>query len=209
MVKYPTGSAVPYRASAPKDRGFWKKAGKRASFSDRGMTLEQQINESSQYYLNEAVAVVHKKPTPIQIVKVDYPKRSKAVIREAYFRQASTTDYNGVYRGYYLDFEAKETQNKTSFPLKNFHEHQIVHLHQCLQQDGICFAIIGFMTLERYFVTPATFLIKCWNDWQKNGKSSMSLEEIEANSIEIKSGFRPALPYIDAVDQIIADRNKQ
>ncbi len=100
------------------------------------MTLEQQINESNQYYLDAGIAVVHKKPTPIQIVKVDYPKRSRAVIREAYFRQASTTDYNGVYQGYYLDFEAKETRNKTSFPLKNFHEHQILHLEQCLDQEG-------------------------------------------------------------------------
>ncbi|MDK6437264.1 Holliday junction resolvase RecU, partial [Lactobacillus crispatus] len=56
-------------------------------FSDRGMTLEQQINESNEYYLNHNIAVIHKKPTPIQIVKVDYPRRSRAVIKEAYFRQ--------------------------------------------------------------------------------------------------------------------------
>ena len=90
-------------------------------FSDRGMTLEQQINESNEYYLNHNIAVIHKKPTPIQIVKVDYPRRSRAVIKEAYFRQASTTDYNGVYRGYYLDFEAKETKNRKSFPLSLIH----------------------------------------------------------------------------------------
>lgn len=182
---------------------------KKASFSDRGMTLEQQINESNQYYLGAGIAVVHKKPTPIQIVKVDYPKRSRAVIREAYFRQASTTDYNGVYQGYYLDFEAKETRNKTSFPLKNFHEHQILHLEQCLDQEGICFALIGFMTLERYFVTPASFLIQAWQNWKAAGKSSMTLAEIEANSFEIKSGFRPALPYLEAVDRIIADRKQE
>ena len=58
-------------------------------FSDRGMTLEQQINESNEYYLNHNIAVIHKKPTPIQIVKVDYPRRSRAVIKEAYFRQAA------------------------------------------------------------------------------------------------------------------------
>ena len=107
------------------------------------MNLEQMINESNKYYRTKEIAVVHKKPTPIQIVKVDYPKRSRAVIKEAYFRQESTTDYNGVYKGYYLDFEAKETKNKTSFPLKNFHEHQIIHLAECLKQKGICFTIIG------------------------------------------------------------------
>ncbi len=208
MVKYPSGSLAAFRKPTKKVKV--NSSGKRAYhhrkgviFSDRGMTLEQQINESNKYYLGEEIAVVHKKPTPIQIVKVDYPKRSKAVIREAYFRQASTTDYNGVYQGYYLDFEAKETHNKTNFPLKNFHEHQIFHLDECLKQQGICFTIIRFTSLERYFVTPASFVIKAW---RTKNKSSLTLSEIESHSVEIKSGFRPTLPYLTAVDQFIADR---
>lgn len=202
MIKYPTGSGASLA-------DFQKKqlvSPKEISFSDRGMTLEQQINESNQFYLAQKMAVVHKKPTPIQIVKVDYPKRSRAVIREAYFRQASTTDYNGVYRGYYLDFEAKETKNKKSFPLKNFHEHQLVHLANCLDQGGICFAIIGFMTLRRYFVTPASFVIDAWHEWKNGAKSSLALSDIVKSSIEIKTGYRPTLPYLEAVDQLIADR---
>ena len=56
-------------------------------FANRGMTFEKMINESNQYYLSRGLAVIHKKPTPIQIVKVDYPRRSRAKIVEAYFRQ--------------------------------------------------------------------------------------------------------------------------
>ena len=211
MVKYPSASLAAFRKPVTTQKKM--RTGKRSythkkgvNFSDRGMTLEQQINESNKYYLTEEIAVVHKKPTPIQIVKVDYPKRSKAVIREAYFRQASTTDYNGVYKGYYLDFEAKETKNKTNFPLKNFHEHQIFHLAECLKQQGICFTIIRFASLERYFVTPASFVI---NAWRKAEKSSMTLKEIESHSYEIKSGFRPTLPYLKAVDNFIADRKRE
>lgn len=204
MVKYPSGSLAAFRKPKKKTRVRHSYVHKDSvNFSDRGMTLEQQINESNKYYLQEEVAVIHKKPTPVQIVKVDYPKRSKAVIREAYFRQASTTDYNGVYQGYYLDFEAKETRNKTNFPLKNFHEHQIFHLHECLKQKGICFAIIGFTSLKRYFVVPASLVIKAWNT---KDKSSLTLKEIETNSFEIRSGFRPTLPYLIAVDHFIADR---
>ena len=84
------------------------------------MSFEAAINETNNYYLSRNIAVIHKKPTPIQIVKVDYPKRSRAKIVEAYFRQASTTDYSGVYKGRYIDFEAKETRQKTSMPLKKF-----------------------------------------------------------------------------------------
>lgn len=205
MVKYPSGSLAAFRKSTkePKIRKNFEHR-KNVSFSGRGMTLEQMINESNKYYRLKEIAVVHKKPTPVQIVKVDYPKRSRAVIREAYFRQESTTDYNGVYQGYYLDFEAKETKNKTNFPLKNFHEHQIVHLEECLKQQGICFTIIGFTSLKRYFVTPASFIIKAW--WTKD-KSSVTLPEVEKWSVEIKSGFQPTLPYLIAVDRFITDRN--
>lgn len=91
---------------------------KDSSFSNRGKTLEDEINETNTYYLNQQIAIIHKKPVPVQIVKVEYPSRSAAVIREAYFRTPSTTDYNGVWNGYYIDFEAKETESKTSFPLK-------------------------------------------------------------------------------------------
>ena len=38
------------------------------------MRFEEAINESNKYYLSRGLAVIHKKPTPIQIVKVDYPK---------------------------------------------------------------------------------------------------------------------------------------
>ncbi|HAJ54544.1 MAG TPA: Holliday junction resolvase RecU, partial [Lactobacillus sp.] len=53
---------------------------------------EEELNLSNQYYRSVDKAVVYKKPTPVQIVKVDYPKRSQAVIREAYFKTPSTTD---------------------------------------------------------------------------------------------------------------------
>ncbi|KRM79260.1 recombination protein U [Lapidilactobacillus dextrinicus DSM 20335] len=171
-------------------------------FGGRGMSLEETINDSNVYYRSQDRAVIYKKPTPIRIVKVDYPKRSKATIKEAYFQQASTTDYNGVYRGYYLDFEAKETTNKASFPLKNFHQHQVDHFKRCLAQQGICFTIMRFSSLERYFVTPASLLIDYWQ-LQETNRKSIPLKVIETQGYEIQAGFHPALDYLKAVDQLI------
>ena len=99
------------------------------------------------------MAVIHKKPTPIQIVNVHYPKRSKAVINEAYFRTPSTTDYNGVYRGYYIDFEAKETKNKTSFPLNNIHDHQVEHMKSCFYKRTRLL-LIRFKVLDEVYLLP-------------------------------------------------------
>lgn len=177
----------------------------RAVYGKRGMTLEQEINDSNAYYLAHEIAVIHKKPTPIQLVKVDYPQRSAAVIKEAYFRRPSTTDYNGVYRGYYLDFDAKETNNKLSFPLKNFHEHQIKHLRACVHQGGVCFAFLKFSRTNQLFLLPASKLFTYWDQQDEGGRKSIPLKNIEQDGYQINYQFNPLIPYLDAVDQLIED----
>ena len=172
-------------------------------FSNRGMTLEDEINKSNQYYLKNGIAVIHKKPTPIQIVSVDYPKRSAARIKEAYFRKASTTDYNCVYKGKYIDFDAKETKSKTSFPLKNFHKHQVEHMRQCLKQQGICFAIIKFISDQSVYLLKATDLIDYWDQQETGGRKSIPRKVIEKDGFLIAYRINPLLPYLTAVDSFI------
>lgn len=201
-LHYPNGQSYQVKKQTSKSQTSQKTT----VFGKRGMHLEEAINQSNDYYLAKKQAVIYKKPTPIQIVKVDYPNRSQAVIKEAYFRQASTTDYNGIYQGYYLDFEAKETKNKTAFPLRNFHEHQIKHFEACIQQAGICFVIIRFVPLDRIFLLPARHLIDFWYSQDlENGRKSIPLATIIKNSYEIKQGFNPAIAYLKSVDQFIAD----
>ena len=203
-IHYPNGNAY----AAPKQSGTERKH-PNVLYGGRGMTLEDELNNTNTYYLSRGRAVVYKKPTPIQIVKVDYPARSKAVIREAYFKTPSTTDYNGVYRGRYLDFEAKETKNKASFPLKNFHPHQIEHMRACLKQDGICFVVIRFATLHRLFVYPATPLIATWDMQDHGGRKSITLDEIETHGFELKRQIEPTVPYLDGVDWLLKKAGTQ
>ncbi|CAM2760835.1 Holliday junction resolvase RecU [Fructilactobacillus fructivorans] len=177
------------------------------NYGDRGMSLEAELNQSNEYYLDEDIAVVHKKPTPIQIVNVDYPKRSAAVIKEAYFQHASTTDYNGVYRGKYIDFDAKETTSNTSFPLSNFHEHQIEHMRKCTQLGGITFAMIKFVKSNELFVLAGPNLFYYWDRQNNGGRKSISKTELQDNAYQIKYHFQPLIPYLSAVDHIIDDRN--
>ncbi|MBW1605593.1 Holliday junction resolvase RecU [Lactobacillus sp. Sy-1] len=173
------------------------------SYGDRGMTLEAELNKSNQYYLANDIAVIHKKPTPIQIVNVDYQKRTAAVIKEAYFSKASTTDYNGVYKGRYIDFDAKETKNTTAFPLSNFHEHQVEHMRKCNQLGGICFAIIKFVKTDEIFLFKATDLFQFWDAQFNGGRKSIPKLKIQELGYNIKYRLQPLIPYLDAVDQII------
>lgn len=196
-INYPNGKKfVPPQKQAP------AKKKKDFSFSNRGKTLEDELNETNDYYLQHGFAVIHKKPVPVQIVKVEYPSRSAAVIREAYFRAPSTTDYNGVWNGKYIDFEAKETENKTSFPLKNIHEHQIHHMSQVVRQGGTAFMIIRFSTLQRYFILGFEALESFWNRMTAGGRKSITLKEIEDTAFEIKPGAFPSIDYLSILPEL-------
>ena len=128
----------------------------KASTTNRGMNLENDINISNKYYIDKEIAYIYKKPTPIKIIKVDYPtktnKKGNIVIKEAYFDTPSTTDYNGIYKGRYIDFEAKETNNLQCFPLENIHKHQIKHLENITKENGIGFIIVRFVKLNKTFL---------------------------------------------------------
>ncbi|MCJ0942034.1 Holliday junction resolvase RecU [Mammaliicoccus sciuri] len=200
-MNYPNGKKVKKNTSKVSIQDDPKYS--RIQYGKRGMRLEEEIDKSNEYFRLENIAVIHKKPTPIQIVDVDYPKRQKAVIKEAYFRKPSTTDYNGVYNGYYIDFEAKETKNKTSFPLNNIHDHQVSHMEQVLNQKGICFLLIKFSYHDSVFLLPFRKFMVYWDRYKSGGKKSITLKEIETDGYLIPIQFKPRINYITIVDQLI------
>jgi recombination protein U len=174
---------------------------KQSSAANRGMSLEEELNESNTYYVTHDIASIHKKPTPIQIVKVDYPSRSAAVIREAYFRQPSTTDYNGVFEGRHIDFEAKETRNKTAIPLSNFHPHQIEHMRLVGKQKGIAFTIIRFTLHNETYILDASHIIRFWEEAAQGGRKSIPYTYIKEHGHLIPEGYRPRLDYLSVIKQ--------
>lgn len=173
------------------------------SHKNRGMTLESEINESNSYYRDEDKAYIYKKPTPIQIVKVDYPSRDKAIIKEAYFTTPSTTDYNGIYNGKYIDFEAKETKSKSSFSLSNIHQHQINHLINILNHNGIAFLIIRFTTLDKTYLLDANTFKTFINT---SSRKSIPLDFFEKNAFLLKNGYKPRIDYLKIVDLLIGGK---
>lgn len=168
------------------------------SYSNRGMTLENEINETNNYYLVNDIAVIYKKPTPITITKVDYPNRLEAVIKEAYFKTPSTTDYNGIYKYRYIDFEAKETKTN-SFPLGNIHNHQIIHLEKVLNHGGISFLIVRFTTLNKTFLLETEKLIKFMNN---ENRKSIPLTYFMENGYLIKDKYNPRVDYLEIIDEL-------
>ena len=67
-----------------------------SSYANRGMGLENDINETNKYYITYDIALIYKKPTPIRITKTNYQNMR---IVDGFFESPSTLDYNGVYKG--------------------------------------------------------------------------------------------------------------
>ena len=193
MIKYPNGQKY---NPTPKRTRRMAKEDISLSASNRGMDLENDINLSNDWYNDKGIALITKRPTPINIVKVDYSRGAR--ITDAYFEKQSTTDYNGVYKGKYIDFEAKNTKSKTSIPLNNIEAHQIAHLKKVIKQGGIAFFIIQFQAHNEVYLIDASFII----DFYENAeRKSIPYEVIKRDGILIEQGYNPRLLYIDAVDK--------
>ena len=166
-----------------------------------GINFEDMINESNQYYLSKDIAVIHKKPTPIQITKVDYPKRSSAKITEAFYKVPSTTDYNGIYKGKHLDFEAKSCKGK-SFTFTHLYPHQIEHLKLIEKHGGISFLIIKFNDFEEVYIVPTNVLYEKYQASFNGGRKSLSYEFVKENAYLVPIGYAPMVDYLKVVDEI-------
>ena len=175
----------------------------KGTYGGRGTRLENDVNESNTSYRTIDKALIYKKPTPIQVVHVDYPARNKARIDEAYYRTPSTTDYNGIYRGQYIDFEAKETKNKTSFPMFMIHAHQIDHLKKVQLHKGIGFFIIRFTYYNETYLVDAPVLIQ---HMETSEKRSIPYTWFKENGHLIQEGYRPRLSYLSVVDQVYFEK---
>lgn len=168
----------------------------------RGMIFEHELNLSNEYYLNTNKAVIYKKPTPIRIVKVDYPNRSHAKIVEGYYQTPSTTDYNGLYKGRYIDYEAKET-NSLSFSFSHIFSHQVSHLKKIDEQGGIAFVIIFFKKINKIYMIDIKPFYKLYNESLSTNKKSIKHSDIESiGGLEVSTGYAPLIDYLKQVDKM-------
>lgn len=169
------------------------------SYANRGMALENDINLTNKYYLDKDIAIIHKKPTPIKVTKVSYTGPRKALIKEGFYEMPSTTDYNGIYKAKYIDFDAKEVRNSTNFSLSNLHEHQIAHLVKVYKHGGISFLIVRFYGKNKTYLLETKSIME-FIDMEK--RKSIPLSYFENFGYEIKEGYVPRLDYIKVVNNL-------
>lgn len=192
-INYPKGTSHPVAIIKKKEK---TKRNLKVQAGNRGLDFEDAINQTNEYYKEKGLCLVTKRPTPIKIVKVDYSKGAK--ITEAFFETQSTTDYNGVYKGKYLDFEAKSTRSKTSFPLANIPSQQIEHLKNVIFHKGIAFFLINLHCFNKTYLIDASIVIDYYENRQR---ASIPFKDLEEKGYLVKESYRPRLDYLSILDE--------
>ena len=163
-------------------------------YGNRGMTLEEDIELTNEYYKEKNIALIYKKPIPIKVLKIN---STKTRIQDAFYEKKSTLDYSGIYKEKYIEFDAKETNSKTSFPLSNIHAHQIEHIKNILFYKGITFLIVRFNLLNTAYLLPGEKLIEFIN---QEDRKSIPLDYFEKNCKKIQLKYQPRLDYLKLID---------
>ncbi len=169
-----------------------------SSHANRGMDLENDINNTNSYYLDNDIAIVYKKPTPIKVSKVNYNK-NHTIITEAFYEMPSTTDYNGIYKGKYIDFDAKEVKNSSSFALSNLHAHQLKHLKRVKEHGGISFLIVRFYKNNITYLIEIDEIIDYINS---ENRKSIPIDYFESKAHRIPDAYIPRVNYIKVIDNL-------
>lgn len=170
------------------------KNNKLINYGNRGMALEYDINITNDYYREKDIAIIYKKPTPIKVIKVN---DTKTRIKDGFYEQKSTLDYNGIYNGKYIEFDAKETNSKTSFPISNIHPHQLEHIKNIIRHKGIVFLIIRFNYYQKTYLLLGEKLITYLDN---TAKKSIPIDFFIKNCPSIELKYSPRLDYLKTID---------
>lgn len=165
------------------------------------MDLEKETIIACEYYRKIKKALIHKVPTPIHPVKVDY-KSGKITL--AFFEKKSTVDFIGNYKGKHIAFDTKETKVKTRFDLSLVEDHQYQYLKQNYEQGGISFLIVSFITLGDIFLLPFELLSNYWINAEIGGRKSIPIDEFE---MEIEPDGMIRVGFIKNVNKYVEEEN--
>ncbi|PGA33311.1 Holliday junction resolvase RecU [Bacillus toyonensis] len=166
---------------------------------NRGMAFEKLINLSNEMYQREGVALINKRATPVKVIK---SKGSQVI--SGFYEAKSTVDYDGVYKGRAVAFEAKSTQSLTRFDLSNIAQHQLDYLEKAEKMGAICFFLIEFSEDQTVFLVPASVIQSYVRmSHQPNGKKSISRADFDIYGYLVEQTERAPVDYLQYIDDAV------
>ncbi|MBJ8061032.1 Holliday junction resolvase RecU [Bacillus cereus] len=167
---------------------------------NRGMAFERLINLANEMYQRGRVALINKRPTPVKVLKSKGGR-----VLNGFYEAKSTVDYDGVYKGRAIAFEAKSTENATRFVLKNIAQHQLDYLEKAEKMGAICFFLIEFSKDKSIFVVPLSVIQSYVRmSYQPKGKKSIPRTDFDIYGYLVEQTERAPIDYLQYVDEAVA-----
>ncbi|TXR62109.1 Holliday junction resolvase RecU [Bacillus sp. AY18-3] len=167
---------------------------------NRGMAFEKLINLSNEMYQREGVALINKRATPVKVLKMVYGR-----VKDGYYESKSTVDYDGVYKGRAVAFEAKSTNKINRFDLKNIAQHQLDYLEKAENMGAICFFLIGFTKDQSTFAIPLSVIQSYVRmSQQPKGKKSIPRTDFDIYGYLVEQTERAPVDYLQYIDETVA-----
>ncbi|MFU2033183.1 Holliday junction resolvase RecU [Bacillus wiedmannii] len=166
---------------------------------NRGMAFEKLINLSNEMYQRGGVALINKRATPVKVLK-----SAGGRVLSGYYEAKSTVDYDGVYKGRAIAFEAKSTENPTRFDLKNIAQHQLDYLEKAEKMGAICFFLIEFSKDKSVFAVPLSVIQSYVRiSHQPKGKKSIPRADFDIYGYLVEQTERALVDYLKYVDEAV------
>ncbi|MFJ7662979.1 Holliday junction resolvase RecU [Lysinibacillus sp. NPDC097162] len=166
--------------------------------ANRGAKLEMLVEMTNNQYRNAWLADIRKVPTHVKILKTEGNKVS------GHLDTATWVDYSGIYEGYSIIFDAKETKLKR-FPLKNISPHQYQLLKSWHKHGAIAFLLVAFWLEGKnepeIYVLRFEQLAEFYeSQGTERGTKSIAIDFFRENCERAKSGNGFTVDYIDALN---------
>ena len=206
VINYPNGKKVEIKKTKStidhrkrENKSEQQKIKEHQLKANLGMSFEKDISTTCDFYRARNIANIYKRPTPIRIVKMS--KVKKGMIEEAYFESKSTTDYVGIYKGKYIDFECKETIHDT-IPYTMIRKQQYTHLESILSLGGIAFFLFSFKKHEEVYLVKAKTIL----DYiKKKNHPGFKIDFVKEYGYKVIRGYAPPYNLIDAIEIAFKD----
>jgi len=171
----------------------------KVSQANRGQGFEQLLNITNLQYERANIALIHKRPTPMKVL------RPQGMHFLSVFECKSTVDFDGVYQGRAIYFEAKSTREESRFDLKLIESHQLEHLEKAESIGGICFFLIEFAKSHEVFLVPLSTMRHYILRARNGSRKSIPREDFEYCAYVVEKTKRAALDYLVHVDKLIGE----
>lgn len=157
---------------------------------NRGMFLEKIVNNTIEFYYQNDIAIFHKKNLDISFKAVN----KDLALNDAFILKKSTVDYYGIYKGIFIAFEAKST-NENALNLKQIPEHQWKYLLKIRKHFGCAFFVIFFKQLEKFYIVNVDKIDFSWK--------SIPVDFLKKQGFEIALTYPGIIDFIGYIDQMI------